>query len=116
MSRHRRTILLLVVAVVVAWGGVHLLSATPVSVAPATWPGTGAAAASPSPASLTIAAAPPAPSATAGTDVPILPGAMQQLNASTETTATGIWALLQELETALGQRLGALVGQLEPGR
>ena len=115
MFRHRRTVVLVVFAVVVAWGGIHLLSATPVSVAPAVWPGESAAAATKAP-SLSVAAAAPTPSPAGGGRTPFLPGAMQQLNASTESTATGIWALLQELETALGQRIGALVGQLEPGR
>ena len=115
MVGRRRTALAIAAVTVVAWGAVHVVSTPPAAVTPAVWPsGAGAATSTPLP-SLGVASASSSPAAAPG-GVPFLPGAMQQLNASTETTATGIWALLQELEIALGQRLGALVRQLEPGR
>lgn len=101
------------------WGGAHLLTQPgSVAVQPATWPLT-APAASAAPTSA-IATAPPAssPSPTDGSvgAIPILPGAMQQLNGSTRDTAVGLYALIQDLELALRGHLDDLVRQLEPGR
>jgi hypothetical protein len=48
--------------------------------------------------------------------VPILPGALQQLDGSTRDTAVGLYALLQQLEQALVTHLQQLAHQLEPGR
>ena len=108
-------LLVLLAVVVVAWGGIHLLGSHNVSVTPAVWPVAGpglprqrsaAAAASPAP-TLT-------PSGTAA--IPVLPGAMRQLNGSTRDTAMGLYAVIQQLEEALRTRLDELVKQLEPGR
>ena len=114
--------LLVPVAVVVAaWGGFQILSSHNLSVSPAVWP---AAATTPSgvsadavvnPAASSPAPA-PAPSPSVGGAVPILPGALQQLNGSTRDTAVGLYALIQQLEQALRTHLEQLAQQLEPGR
>ncbi len=111
--------LLIPLAVVVTvWGGVQLLTTHNIAVTPAVWP----IAASPSPppqagaAAIPTAQAPaPSPSASGGA-VPLLPGAMRQLNGSTRDTAVGLYALIQQLESALRAHLEQLVRQLEPGR
>lgn len=104
--------------VVLAWGGLHALGGHPAAVSPATWPGgtdapaTQAAAAVPaSPAS-----PPPSPSASGNAGIPLLPGALQQLNGSTRDTAVGLYALIQQIEEALRAHLQQLAQQLEPGR
>ncbi|MGH7721548.1 MAG: hypothetical protein ACRENL_01765 [Candidatus Dormibacteria bacterium] len=110
-----------VAVVILAWGGAHLLTSHNLAVTPATWPaaptpgGTpeAAAAARAAPGAATAA---PSPSPSAGAAIPILPGALRQLNGSTRDTAVGLYALLQELERALGTNLEQLVQQLEPGR
>jgi hypothetical protein len=51
-----------------------------------------------------------------GGAVPILPGALRQLDGSTRDTAVGLYALLQQLEQALVTHLQQLASQLEPGR
>jgi hypothetical protein len=103
---------------VVVWGGAHLLTSHDVSVSPAVWPVT-APTASPAPgAAAPVPAVPtaaPSPSASTG-GIPILPGALQQLNGSTRDTAVGLYALIQQLEEAMRSRLEQLVKQLEPGR
>jgi hypothetical protein len=114
--------LLVPVAVVVAaWGGFQILSSHNLAVSPAVWP---AAATTPSsvpadavvnPAASSPAPA-PAPSPSIGGAVPILPGALQQLNGSTRDTAVGLYALIQQLEQALRTHLEQLAQQLEPGR
>jgi hypothetical protein len=48
--------------------------------------------------------------------VPILPGALQQFNGDTRDTAVGLYALIQQLESALRSDLQQLVQRLEPGR
>jgi hypothetical protein len=104
--------------VVVVWGGAHLLASHDVAVTPAVWPVT-APTASPGsgPAGLApaVPTATPSPSPNQGA-VPILPGALQQLNGSTRDTAVGLYALIQQLEEAVRSRLEQLVTQLEPGR
>ncbi len=108
-----------VAVVVVAWGGLHLLSAHNLTVTPAVWPGASAAAsATPADAGAVVASAPPAPTqSTAGVaGIPVLPGALQQLNGSTRDTAVGLYALIQQLESALRIHLQQLAQQLEPGR
>jgi hypothetical protein len=102
--------------IVVAWGAVHVLGSHNVSVLPAAWP-----AAQPTPSaapSLAIATAPPvsAPAPPDAAAVPVLPGAMRQLNGSTRDTAIGLYALIQQLEGALRSHLEQVVKQLEPGR
>jgi hypothetical protein len=104
--------------VVVAWGGAHLL-AQPRSVAvePATWPGAAVMpSAAPMPAIPTapVAASAPPSAAPASGGIPILPGALQQLNGDTRDTAIGLYALIQQLEAALRGHLNDLVRQLEP--
>ena len=104
--------------VVVVWGGAHLLASHDVAVTPAVWP-VAAPTASPAPGAaapvpaVPTGAASPAPSPGG---IPILPGALQQLNGSTRDTAVGLYALIQQLEQAMRSRLEQLVKQLEPGR
>ena len=105
-------------ALVIAWGGVHIVTARQVSVAPAAWP-----FAAPSPAAAPAPQLPlsgPSPAASPGAGdpggVPFLPGALQQLNGSTRDTAVGLYALIQQLEAALEGHLDALIRQVEPGR
>lgn len=110
--------LLVPVAVVVAaWGGFQILSSHNLAVSPAVWP---AAATTPSsvPADAVVnpAASSPAPAPSVGGAIPILPGALQQLNGSTRDTAVGLYALIQQLEQALRTHLEQLAQQLEPGR
>jgi hypothetical protein len=112
-------LLIPVAAVMVAWGGAHLLTSHSLSVTPAVWP---LPASTPSSLPGHEAVAPPASSAAApspspGTGtIPILPGALQQLNGSTRDTAVGLYALIQQLEEALRAHLQQLVNQLEPRR
>ncbi|MBJ7594506.1 MAG: hypothetical protein JF886_06515 [Candidatus Dormibacteraeota bacterium] len=111
--------LLIPLAVVVTvWGGVQLLTTHNVAVTPAVWPI--AAPPSPSPhagaAAIPVAPSPaPSPPAPVGA-IPLLHGALEHLNGSTRDTATGLYALIQQLETALRANLERLVKQLEPGR
>jgi hypothetical protein len=108
-------LLVLLAVVVVAWGGIHLLGSHNVSVTPAVWPVVEPSASPPPSAAATATAAPtPTPSGTAA--IPVLPGAMRQLNGSTRDTAMGLYAVIQQLEEALRTRLDELVKQLEPGR
>jgi hypothetical protein len=111
-----------VAVVVLAWGGIHLLTSHNLAVTPAVWP---AAASTPSsvPAAAAVAPAPPpaaAPSSSPSpgnhASIPILPAALQQLNGSTRDTAVGLYALIQQLEQALRTHLEQLAQQLEPGR
>jgi hypothetical protein len=112
-------LLVSVAVVMIAWGGAHLLTSHSLSVTPAVWPLPAPTPSSPPgheavvpPAS---SAAAPSPSPGAGT-IPILPGALQQLNGSTRDTAVGLYALIQQLEDALRAHLQQLVDQLEPRR
>lgn len=105
--------------VVVAWGGLHLLEGNAVTVTPATWPGASTSAAPSEPAAPAMPVAPsPSPSAAApgGSNIPLLPWALQQLNGSTRDTALGLYGLVQQLERALRDHLKQLARQLEPGR
>jgi hypothetical protein len=107
--------------VLVGWGGVHLLAQPGgVAVQPAPWPlaAGSAPSAAPTPAIPTAVGAPAPPPAApdpAGA-IPILPGALRQLNGDTRDTAIGMYALIQQLEAALAGHLSDLVRQLEPGR
>lgn len=107
-----------VAVVVVAWGGLHLLSARNLTVTPAVWPGPSAAASATPGAAGVVASAPPAPTPTAAgvAGIPVLPEALQQLNGSTRDTAVGLYALIQQLDSALRVHLQQLAQQLEPGR
>ncbi len=103
--------------VVITWGGVHLLGSRNLAVTPAVWPGVAAGATATAPAASLVAPVParaPSPSPRGG--IPVLPGAMQQLNSNTRDTALGLYALIQQLEHALASRLEQLATQLEPGR
>ena len=113
-----RKLLVPVAVIVVAWGGAHLLaSRSTVAVEPATWPAVAPGAApSPSPGLATGVPVTPTPAPSTGADIPILPGALQQLNGDTRDTALGMYALITQLESTLGGRLQELVQQLEPGR
>lgn len=108
--------LVLLSVLVVAWGAFHLLGSHSVAVTPAVWP-VGQPSPSPPPAAALPATA-PAPTAAAASDgaIPVLPGAMGQLNGSTRDTAIGLYAVIQQLEDALRIRLEDLMKQLEPGR
>ena len=100
-------VLVPVAVVLLAWGGVHVLGSHNFSVSPATWPGP-ATTLSRAPAIVPPAAPPAAaiPSPAAGSGVvPILPGALRQLNGSTRDTATGLYALIQQLEDAFRSHL-----------
>jgi hypothetical protein len=113
-------ILVPVATVLVAWGGAHLLTQSgSLALQPATWPVAATTpSAAPAPAIPTAPSPGSAPQSTphptAG--VPILPGALRQLNGDTRDTAIGLYALIQQLEAALRSHLGDLVQQLEPGR
>ena len=111
--------LLIPLAVVVTvWGGVQLLTSHNVAVTPAVWP-IAAPSASPSGSAkppLAVATAPTPSRSRSGDAIPVLPGALQQLNGSTRDTAIGLYALIQQLEEALRTHLEQLVKQLEPGR
>lgn len=113
-----RRILLPVALVVVAWGGAHLLATrSTVAVQPATWPVQApAAGASPSSAVATSMPAAPSPAPSNSSDIPILPGALQQLNGDTRDTALGMYTLISQLEGTLASHLEQLFQQLEPGR
>jgi hypothetical protein len=105
--------------VVLAWGGLHLLGGHSATVTPAAWPaGTAAPTATPGVAVAPATSLPASPSPAAGGigGIPILPGALQQLNGSTRDTAVGLYALIQQLEAALRTHLQQLTQQLEPGR
>lgn len=110
-----------IAAVVLAWGGVHLLSSHNLAVAPAVWPAAAStpsslpAAAAAGPALPRARATPPSPSPGSDAGIPILPGALRQLNGSTRDTAVGVYALIQQLEQALRSHLEQLAQQLEPG-
>jgi hypothetical protein len=113
-------ILLPATIVLVAWGGAHLLAQpSGATVEPTTWPVVGATpSASPIPAipGAPVARSSPAPAPGPPGGVPILPGALRQLNGDTRDTAIGLYALIQQLEAALRGHLDDLVRQLEPGR
>ncbi|HEY7926266.1 MAG TPA: hypothetical protein VIG86_02465 [Candidatus Dormibacteraeota bacterium] len=113
-------ILLPVTIVLIAWGGVHLLAHPgSVVVQPATWPvASTAPSAAPAAAIPSAAVAGPSPSPAPGPPggIPILPGALRQLNGDTRDTAIGLYALIQQLEAALRGHLDDLIHQLEPGR
>jgi hypothetical protein len=108
-----------VAVVVLGWGALHLMSDPRAVPAPAAWPvPTGA---SPSmgallPAAPGATAPPAAPSASGDPGIPVLPGALRQLNQDTRDTAVGLYAIVQQIESALGSDLGLLAQQLEPGR
>ena len=105
-------------AVVVAWGGAHLLSTrNDLAVQPAVWPvsappNPSAGPAAPHTPAAPVGSASPGPSPAP----PLLPGLMQRLNGDTRDTALGMYAVIGQLERALGDRLRQLVQQLEPGR
>jgi hypothetical protein len=102
---------------VLGWGAVHVLSSHNVSVAPAVWPlAAPSSSASAGAAELPIASAGPTSSPPSSGAIPVLPDALRQLNGSTRDTATGLYAVIQQLEAALGQHFDQLVKQLEPGR
>jgi hypothetical protein len=103
--------------VVVAWGGIHLLGSHNVSVTPAVWP-VAEPSGSPAPSGpgLPTAVPSPSPATSHAGAIPVLPGAMSQLNGNTRDTAIGLYAVIQQLEDALRIRLEDLVKQLEPGR
>jgi hypothetical protein len=112
-------LLIPVAIVVVAWGALHALGAHNLAVTPGSWPAPAASpSASPRDAGAPVppAAKAPAPSAAGLAGIPVLPGALQQLNGSTRDTAVGLYALIQQLEQALRTHLQQLVQQLEPGR
>jgi hypothetical protein len=111
-------VLVPVAVVLLMWGGVHVLGARNFSATPATWP---APATTPSSAPAVVSpTAPPvhaSPSPAVGNGiVPILPGALRQLNGSTRDTAMGLYALIQQLEDAFRSHLDQVIQQLEPGR
>lgn len=109
-------LLLPVAAIVVVWGAAHLLASHPASVAPAVWPQAAATTPTPSPTDGVAIGIPPAPGPSAAGQIPLLPGALQQLNGDTRDVATGVYGLLGQLEEALRVRLEQLAHQLEPGR
>jgi len=113
-------ILVPIAVVVLAWGGIHLLSSQNLAVSPAVWPVQAAPSSSP-PAALAAASPSSSPVAASsapgpGGQVPILPGVLKQVDGSTRDTAVGLYALLQQLERALVTHLQQLARQLEPGR
>lgn len=106
--------------VVIAWGGAHWLTSRDVAISPVNWPAS-ASSVAPTPAAIPAAPSPsaassPAPTGGATQTVPILPGALQQLNGDTRDTAIGLYAVIQQVEGALRAHLEQLVQQLEPGR
>ena len=115
-------VLVPVAVLVIAWGGAHLLGTRSLGVTPATWPSATAEPGMTSPGAGPVppglSGPTPAPSASAGGSggVPLLPGALQQLNGNTRDTAVGLYALLTQLEAALRDDLRQLVQRLEPGR
>ena len=102
-----------VAALVVAWGAIHIATSRSLTPVPVAWPSPAATA---SPAPLALPVAPATPASSSGGAIPFLPGALQQLDGSTRDTAVGLYALIQQLETAVGHRLQQLAQQLEPGR
>jgi hypothetical protein len=111
-------VLVPIAVVLLAWGGVHVLGSHNFPVTPATWP---APATTPSSASAVVSPPPPpahaSPSPAVGNGVvPVLPGALRQLNGSTRDTAMGLYALIQQLEDAFRSHLDQVIHQLEPGR
>ncbi|MHB8717968.1 MAG: hypothetical protein ACYDAC_03625 [Candidatus Dormibacteria bacterium] len=115
MPHPHRRILVVAALVLLAGGGAHLLVTQPLAVAPTVWPDGAATTPAAASAPPVVASATPSPAAARGAD-PLLSGALEQLNASTESTATGLWAILRELESGLAARLATLAHQLEPGR
>jgi hypothetical protein len=103
--------------VATAWGGLHVLTSHTVAVTPAVWPVTQPSA-SASPFTGILSAPTPAPSAPSAGDgsIPVLPDALRHLNRSTRDTATGLYAVIRQLEEALRSHFDQLVKQLEPGR
>lgn len=102
-------------AVMVAWGAGHLLISHDVSVTPAVWPGATPAPSAPA-APVAIPSSPSTSSPAASGGIPVLPGALQQLNTDTRDTAIGLYGLVTDIEAALAGQLGNLVQTLEPGR
>src|SRR5450631_2272701 len=110
-------VLVPVAVVLLAWGGVHVLGSHNFSVVAASLT-TKATTRSRPPAGVSPAAPPAAiPSPAVGSGVvPTLPGALRQVNGSTRDTATGLYALIQQLEDAFRSHLAQVIQQLEPGR
>jgi hypothetical protein len=107
-------LLVVLAVVVVAWGGIHLLGSQNVAVTPAVWP-VADPSASPVPAAAATASVAATPTPSPAAAIPVLPGAMQQLNGSTRDTAVGLYAVIEQLEEALRIHFDQLVKQLEPG-
>jgi hypothetical protein len=111
-----------VAVAVLAWGGVQLLGSHNLAVTPAVWPAAATPASTPRDTAAAGSAAsnalvpPPTPAPGSSAGVPVLPGALRQLNGSTRDTAVGLYDLIQQLEEALRSRLEQLAHQLEPGR
>ncbi len=109
-------LLVVLALVVVAWGGIHLLGSHNAAVSPAVWPVAEPSASAVAGGSALPTAGPsPDPAPTAGGDIPLLPGAMRQLNGNTRDTAIGLYAVIQQLEDALRVHFDQLIRQLEPG-
>jgi hypothetical protein len=110
-------VLVPIAVVLLAWGGVHVLGSHNFSVTPATWPATATTPSAPAVVSPAAPSAAAIPSPAVGNGVvPILPGALRQLNGSTRDTAMGLYALIQQLEDAFRSHLDQVIQQLEPGR
>ncbi len=103
-------------AVVLGWGVVHVLTSHNVSLAPAVWPLAAPSASASAAAALPTATPSPASAPPSSGAIPILPDALRQLNGSTRDTATGLYAVIRQLEEALRSHFDQLVRQLEPGR
>jgi hypothetical protein len=95
-----------VAALVVAWGGLQLLTSHRLEVSPGAVPSAPATATSPG--VLPSIAPRPSPTGSGTGEVPILPGALRELNGATRDTAVGMYALLRELENALRRQLERL--------
>ncbi len=101
-------------AVVVGWAAFHLLTGQSATITPAVWP---PSASTPTAVSAAVPRATPAALGSArpsAGSVPLLPDALRRLNGETRRTATGVYQLLQQLETAVGASIDALVQRLEP--
>lgn len=101
--------------VIVGAGALHLLGARGTPVVPATWPGAPGAP-SPPPAPEVVAPAParsPAGGSAPG-GLPVLPGALHQLDQEARHTASGLWELVNELGAAVRAQVERLRRQLEP--
>jgi hypothetical protein len=109
-------LLIPVTLVVVAWGGAHLLASPDVTISPAVWPVPYGPSPTAVPAVPRALSSPGASASPLAGDTPFLPGAMRQLNGDTRDTAVGLYALIQQLESALRGHIDQLVQQLEPGR